>query len=419
MSSVKNIIVTYSAQVVSLACSFVCSILAARMLGAYGQGELTLYNNFIAFATLLIGMGLPSTLVYFIAAGKLAKEHVFGLGIWIFVFMLAFVGIFIGLQYVGYLQTFIPSFVQQNTFFVLVLIVHLVMTIFNVIFAAILQAENKFKTAGIIQIISNIILLILYTLKYEQMVAINLLPMYWIVYALCLSVVIQFSLFLVSIYQTNRVYFTVHPIPLQLVKAIFYFALLAYATNVIQFFNYKMDIWILNYFQQSKEGIGIYALAVSLAQMIWLLPSAIQTVLFSSISQQANKQLSYQKSLRSTYFIGLYALITAVIGYFISIYFVPILFGNSFIPSVSIIQILLIGVAPFCLTMSISVYFIGTGQVKINLYAAIIGFITCLVFDLYFIPTKGIQGAAIASVISYISTLMYLLFVFFKQRKME
>jgi len=419
MSSVKNIIVTYSAQVVSLACSFVCSILAARMLGTYGQAELTLYNNFIAFATLLIGLGLPSTLVYFIASGKLAKEYVFGLGIWIFIFMLGFVAIFIGLKNVGYLQTLLPSFVQQNTFFVLILVVHVGMTIFNAFFAAILQAENKFKTAGIIQIISNIVLLILYTLKYKQIVAINLLPMYWIVYALCFSMSIQFSFFLVRIYQTNRSYFSIHAIPFSLVKVIFSFAVLAYATNVIQFFNYKMDIWVLNYFKQSKEGIGIYALAVSLAQMIWLLPSAIQTVLFSSISQQPNKQLNYQKTLRATYFIGLYALIAACLGYFISIYFVPILFGNSFIPSVSIIQILLIGVAPFCLTMSISVYFIGTGQVKINLYAAIIGFITCLLFDLYFIPTKGIEGAAIASVISYISTLMYLLFVFYQQRKME
>jgi len=387
------------------------------MLGTYGQAELTLYNNFIAFATLLIGMGLPSTLVYFIASGKLAKEFVFGLGIWIFIFILGFVAVFFGLKNVGYLQNLLPSFVQQNTFFVLILIVHLVMTIFNAFFAAILQAESKFKAAGMIQIISNIILLILYTVKYKQIVAIDILPMYWIVYALCFSMGIQFCFFLVRIYQTNKVYFSIHPIPFSLVKMIFSFAILAYATNVIQFFNYKMDIWLLNYFQQSKQGIGIYALAVSLAQMIWLLPSAIQTVLFSSISQQANKQVSYQKSLQSTYFIGLYALIAACIGYFISIYFVPILFGNSFIPSVSIIQIMLLGVAPFCLTMSISVYFIGTGLVKINLYAAIIGFITCLLFDLYLIPTKGIQGAAIASVISYLSTGMYLLFVFFKQRK--
>jgi O-antigen/teichoic acid export membrane protein len=64
----KNILYSYSTQIVVVLSNFACSILAARMLGSVGQGQLGLYTNFMAFLTLLVGLGIPSALVFYIAS---------------------------------------------------------------------------------------------------------------------------------------------------------------------------------------------------------------------------------------------------------------------------------------------------------------------------------------------------------------
>jgi O-antigen/teichoic acid export membrane protein len=119
-----------------------------------------------------------------------------------------------------------------------------------------------------------------------------------------------------------------------------------------------------------------------------------------------------QRTIKTTKQIGLYAISAGIAGYLLSIYLVPILFGEEFRESVQCIGFLLIGVVPFCLSMAVSGYFAGTGRVRINLYSAILGFIVCMAADLLLIPSYGILGAAIASSISYISTVTFLLVKF-------
>jgi hypothetical protein len=69
----RDIIASYTSQIVVVLCNFICSILAARMLGAKGQGDLALYSSFTGFVTLLIGMGLRRLLYILLQAKKLKK----------------------------------------------------------------------------------------------------------------------------------------------------------------------------------------------------------------------------------------------------------------------------------------------------------------------------------------------------------
>jgi len=393
-------------------CSFLCAIMGARILGAFGQGELALYTNFILLSSLLLGAGLPAGIVHFIAARKIEKKQVLSILLTVlfagFTLLLLALGI---LQQTALLSTFIPTLFHHNSVWFWLMLLHLLLVLLNIFLSSILQAEALFGKASYILISGSITLLLLYALRYFAITGIHIPPLNWILLALISSQLIQLFFFLRQVYTTNPDYLHVAQIQIGVIRPLIQFAFLAFMTNLIQFLSYKMDIWFVNYFH-GKQLTGVYALGVSLAQMLWLLPSAIQSVLYAFISAHTDRQLMIQRTIKTTKQIGLYAISAGIAGYLLSLYLVPVLFGEEFRESVQCIGLLFIGVVPFCLSMAVSGYFAGTGRVRINLYSAILGFIVCLAADLLLIPSYGILGAAIASSISYISTVTFLLVKF-------
>ena len=382
------------------------------MLGAFGQGELALYTNFILLSSLLLGAGLPAGIVHFIAARKIEKKQV--LSILLTVLLIGFALLLLALsilQQTALLSTFIPTLFHHNSVWFWLMLLHLLLVLLNIFLSSILQAEALFGKASYILISGSLTLLALYALRYFAITSIHIPPLNWILLALISSQLIQLFFFLRQVYTTNPDYLHLEQIQIGAIRPLIQFAFLAFMTNLIQFLSYKMDIWFVNYFH-GKQLTGIYALGVSLAQMLWLLPSAIQSVLYAFISTHTDRQLIVQRTIKTTRQIAVYAISAGITGYLLSIYLVPILFGEEFRESVQCIGLLFIGVVPFCLSMAVSGYFAGTGRVRINLYSAILGFIVCMAADLLLIPSYGILGAAIASSISYISTVTFLLVKF-------
>jgi len=386
--------------------------MGARMLGASGQGELALYSNFILLSSLLLGAGLPAGIVHFIAARKIEQKQV--LSILLTVLLIGFALLLLVLsvlQSATLFSTFIPTLFHHNSVWFWLMLLHLLLVLLNIFLSSILQAEALFSKASYILISGSITLLLLYALRYFAITGIHIPPLNWILRALISSQLIQLFFFLRQVYTNNPDYLHLEQIQIGAIRPLIQFAFLAFMTNLIQFLSYKMDIWFVNYFH-GKQLTGIYALGVSLAQMLWLLPSAIQSVLYAFISTHTDRQLIIQRTINTTRQIAVYAISAGITGYLLSIYLVPILFGEEFRESVQCIGFLLIGVVPFCLSMAVSGYFAGTGRVRINLYSAILGFIVCMAADLLLIPSYGILGAAIASSISYLSTVTFLLVKF-------
>ena len=382
------------------------------MLGAFGQGELALYTNFILLSSLLLGAGLPAGIVHFIAARKIEQKQVLSILLTVLLIGFALLLLILSiLQSATLLSTFIPTLFHHNSVWFWLMLLHLLLVLLNIFLSSILQAEALFGKASYILISGSITLLLLYALRYFAITGIHIPPLNWILLALISSQLIQLFFFLRQVYTTNPDYLHLEQIQIGAIRPLIQFAFLAFMTNLIQFLSYKMDIWFVNYFH-GKQLTGIYALGVSLAQMLWLLPSAIQSVLYAFISTHTDRQLIIERTIKTTRQIAVYAISAGITGYLLSIYLVPILFGEEFRESVQCIGLLFIGVVPFCLSMAVSGYFAGTGRVRINLYSAILGFIVCMAADLLLIPSYGILGAAIASSISYISTVTFLLVKF-------
>lgn len=385
------------------------------MIGSAGQGQLGLYTNFMAFLTLLIGLGIPSALVYYIASGKLKREQVFSILLIGSLMPLLLVALlFYGLNRIGGLTIFLPEFILSSSTWILILFAHLFFMIFNIFFQSILQAENDFKKSGITTATGSLLLLLLYVLKYNKILGNDIEDIHWIIYSLASISLIQIALYKLLLYKVNKIYFQLRKIELSSLKPLIIFSGLAFIANLVQFLNYKIDIWFINYFHHNESMIGIYVLAVSLAQIVWLLPNALHSVLFTFAATEMDLISKINKTARSSNLLLLYAFLAGIIGYVLSIYIVPYLFGNDFKEVSSIIGILLFGIVPFCYGMGISAFFAGIGKVKINLHGSLIGLVICLLFDFILIPKYAIRGAAVATVLSYISTTLYYFFIFYK-----
>lgn len=385
------------------------------MLGAAGQGQLALFTQFALLTSMAMSFGLPPALVHFVASGKIPKDQVMSL--LLTVTLVGFVLLLPALLFVHAIHFFfpiLPDFMASGLPWACFVILYLLLLVGNGFFTALLQAEHRFIRAGSLQVISSLFLLAAYGWRFFNAPVSLHETLVWIVLAMGVSQGILWLGQLASIVKQYPAYIHLHFASLKVLNPMLNFAFLAYSTNLIQFLSYKMDTWLVNYFH-GNQPTGIYALAVSLSQMIWLLPAAVQSVLFSFLSTHFDRSLDRRKTLVTTRQLGAYAVVAAFTGYILSMYVVPAWFGGAFTPAVNLIGILLLGMAPFCLTMPISAYFASRGRLQTNLVSAVIGFVVCLAADLLLIPSHGMIGAAWASVLSYLSTLAFFLWMFFRK----
>jgi stage V sporulation protein B len=183
------------------------------------------------------------------------------------------------------------------------------------------------------------------------------------------------------------------------------FTLIVYLCNSIQFLNYKMDLYIVNYFGL-REDVGVYALALSLSQLIWVLPNAVSSVLINyfRVNQKEDSiSLGVNYARLSLYGSFICAAILLLVYYFA----IPLVYGGSFQETFSLCAILFIGTIPVSLSIIIANLNSGIGLVRLNLYATVFVFLLGLVLDLIFIRYYGLRGAAVVKSFVYIAGLAF------------
>ena len=413
LSIQKNIVSLYSAQLITVGSSFLSTLLLARLLGPDLQGEWSLYLQFTQFSTLLLSLGMPGALVYFLASGKIGLPDAQR---WIKRLLITaglVLTVFTGLYAVSNNRWILPDTLLVP-WPVFLIPLHSLILLAVQCQHALWQAQNQFKRSAYLQGLGAILLLCFSTILY--------LGSTWFSGALLGYLLLgQTAIALLQWWMLRTLPPSVSTIESPVVslgfRAVWRYSALAFATNLIQFLNYKVDVWFLRYYECHNYDLGIYTLSVSLTQLLWLLPQALQSILFRDIAHRKDIENLYRETRRWTGILVLYVSIAGVLGAFLAKALVPVLFGEAYAEVSKMIGVLLLGIAPFGVIMIISAYFSGTGRVYINFISAIIGFIVGVLGDIAWIPEYGIGGAAAASVASYWSTALFVLLVFFFEKK--
>jgi len=199
------------------------------------------------------------------------------------------------------------------------------------------------------------------------------------------------------------------------------FGLKAWGADLLQLVNYRLDIFVLNAFA-AAAAVGHYAVAVSLTALGWILPTALQTVLFprtASLDAAARRgeldpsgsDAAVVRAIRQT---SLTLIPTAVALALVLLIGIPIVYGADFDPSIGYGFVLIPGVLALGLTKVLSAVITGRGHPIYNLYIGLIDVPITLIVYLLLIPPYGAMGAAIGSSVSYMTTTI-LCVVFFKR----
>jgi stage V sporulation protein B len=177
------------------------------------------------------------------------------------------------------------------------------------------------------------------------------------------------------------------------------FGIKGYAANLLMFFNYRLDSLIVNGLV-GVASLGIYSIAVSLAEVIWYAAGAIGTVMFPHVSGLERREADRVTPIvcRNVYFV---TLLGCVAMFALSRWVILLAFGSAMLPALIPLWLLLPGILALSGAKVISSYLSGIGRPE---YATAIAggtVIITIALDLLLIPRYGIAGAAVASSIVY------------------
>lgn len=406
-----NIIRQFFTQIIGLITGLGISIITTRILGVSGRGDFSLIINSSNFFSLLFGFSLGSALVHVVASEKAPFSKTVNTFFLVNLMIICLFAVIVFLLPNKAINFWVP---ESEEYFLnkVVLIVLFASTLLGVFINSILNGKRIFREQQIVYYwIAPITLglyILLFILNQTTKIDFNL----FIIFYIAVSVIPVISSFVIYSRKVSLKFSWSFLDKLQL-SYVFRFSLLAYLANIFQFLSYRMDFWIVEHFNGSRS-LGIYSLSVNLAQMLWLLPQAVSTILISySGAESEVVAINYTNILcRFTFNLVFIAtlLLFLVIGYFI-----PFLYGEEFYDSIFLFRILIVGILPFSLTTIIASYFAGKGIIKVNLICSIIGFTVCLLLDLMLIPIYGNIGAAIATICSYFSSTIFLVYLYLKK----
>jgi O-antigen/teichoic acid export membrane protein len=196
------------------------------------------------------------------------------------------------------------------------------------------------------------------------------------------------------------------------------FGLQSWGANLLQQVNYRFDVIILGGFA-SASAVGVYSIALTLTGVAWVLPQALQTVLFPRAASlhaaallgeidAADSDAALAKAIRHGVLLTLPAglLISALL-----LVAVPLLYGGEFHDTTELGFVLLPGVLLLGIGKVLSSAVAGRGYPRYALWSAAVVMPITLVLYFTLIPTLDAWGAAVASSVSYtLSAVLTLVF---------
>jgi O-antigen/teichoic acid export membrane protein len=180
------------------------------------------------------------------------------------------------------------------------------------------------------------------------------------------------------------------------------FGIKNYIANLLNFFNYRLDSILVNYFS-GPLNVGLYSTGVGVAELIWYIPNAVSGALFPKISTLDPKTAN-QLTSRTCRQVLLITLVSAVGFSLIGPILIPWVYTDKFQGSVSPFLWLLPGIVGMSISKVISADLAGRGKPQYATYTSTITILGTIILDIALIPTYGIVGAAIASSIAYIAS---------------
>ncbi|MFH0896202.1 MAG: flippase [Bacteroidota bacterium] len=384
---IRDITSVLGSNLVTLAIGFITGVILSRVLGPEGRGAyaavLIIPGLFASFALL----GTRQSAIYFVGK-KLFEDEKIVASILVSLFLSTLIGG--SLSLIFYLYS--DKIIYEPLLITLAILI--IPTRLLIIYAGgFFLGKEKYKISNLLKILPaflNLVFICLFLLVLKLDVAGALMAM-------------LAGNLLIDIFALKKIS-KVCPIKFRLFpevqkKMILMGMLYAISVFILQL-NYRIDILLLER-MSTIEQIGFYTLAVGLGQLLWQIPSAMGTVVrtrTANAEDQSTLNNSMDQVLRISLITGLCGTVAI---YFLTPYFLPLIYGENFTDSVPMVQAILPGMFLMILFKICNNRIAGMGKPLVTLFAFIPALILNIILNFLWIPEYGGMGAAWASCASY------------------
>lgn len=400
----KNSFFTLITQIVSQIISILAGIFITRLLGPYDRGLYAIFQSDVGLFLTIFGFSVNLALTYFIARKVSFKKiglfsfkfTIITLVLSIFAFLILFFTPYLNIVFH---EDFNPE--VYITFFVVLLLSQI-----NTIYTAYFQGIQNFNVINIISLCNSFLNLLLYFTAYTLSVNYNFQVKFLEV--ILISAFINIVVFFFNIYFFKKIFTSELKAEFEkdiTFKEFFNYLLINHMSIIINFFNYRLIIWIVSYYLTPQE-VGFFSLALGLGIIATFFSNPLSQVLFPYLTDKENNQEKIDTFvLYARLHFSLIFPLVLVIFCFSSI-IIPFLYGKEFSPSVAVFKILIWGMILSGQTKIIATYLLSINQSKYNLYGTIIGLITNVISSIILVKDHQIIGAAFSTLLTYLSIFM-------------
>lgn len=384
------------AQVLGLLLSVASTAVTARWLGPAGKGTLALALLIPGMLGLFLNGGIGAANVYFVGSRRLDVPSLTANSVW-FGILATILGAstIAGFAVTGWLRALLPG---VPLWLILMAMVGLPISVLNGYFTSILQGLQRFVLVNLLTVAQGALSLVLILVL---IVGFRI----GLVGALLGSLGSGAATLMATSFLLHREGDVFVPRwKTSVVRATLSYGLKGYVGNMLQFFNYRLDTFIVNYFV-GAAGVGIYGVAVTLAELLWYLPNAVGFVIFPKAAATRPEEMN---AFTPRVFRVL-LLLTTVGAIGMALVSKPLInivytsaFASAYVPMLALLPgVVLLGSAK-ALTNEIA----GRGYPHYNSINSGLALVMTVILDLRLIPQYGILGAAIASSVSYAATFL-------------
>ena len=184
----------------------------------------------------------------------------------------------------------------------------------------------------------------------------------------------------------------------------------AWGATLLQLINYRLDLFLLAAYV-ARADVGRYSVALSVTALAWVLPAALETVIFPRTADlhaahdrgEIAATESDAATARAVRHSVLLLAPATIIVLLLVVVAVPLLYGPAFTEAVWFGLILIPGVVALSLGKTLSAVVTGRGRPHYALLTTLITVPLTVALYLLLIPPLGAYGAALASTVSYLT----------------
>ncbi|MEW5692570.1 MAG: hypothetical protein AB1765_04670 [Candidatus Hydrogenedentota bacterium] len=396
----KDSIIFFITRIIILVVGFITNVLIARWLGPSGKGYFALFTLDIAVISMIFDCGLSNANIYFSGKtgsipdihSKIKSNTFFHLSIIFFLTILCAI---------------IMEKVHRFNIVIYFLGIFWVSVETILLRLFIVDAETKFFNFSLV-IRSITFLTTLIFFKEFIISNVNRVIAFW-----CLSYAVEIFYILSNLKEKKYVF----KIDWKVYKNTLIWGFKSQVGVFFQLLINRTAYYFINLYCNKSE-VGLYSVALLIAETIWLLPDSVRIILLRIQSSEAKgeKEDITRLMLRNIFFISI---VIVTVYYYIMPIIVPIFFGDTFYKSIIYFNYIIIGVIAMVPVRIISANLLGNGKAGLVSLITAIHCMILLIFYSVFGYLYFIYGIIFSYIISNFIVMVIMIFFYIRFKNAE